>query len=115
MKKVNKILIVLIIVFLMVSICSQVFAIDPDKYKPTDPTIEESKEFTSKVGIILGAIRNLSVIVAVITIMIIGIKYILGSVEEKANYKATMMPYIIGCVMAASGTTVVSFIYDSIH
>ena len=35
MKKVNKILTELIIVFLMVSICSQVFAIDPDNYKPT--------------------------------------------------------------------------------
>jgi hypothetical protein len=47
--------------------------------------------------------------------MIIGFKYIIGSVEEKANYKATMLPYIIGCVLAVSGTSIVSFIYNAIH
>ena len=58
--------------------------------------------------------RNVSVVVAVISLMIIGLKYIFGSVEEKANYKATMMPYIIGCVLAASGTTIVTFIYNAV-
>ena len=115
MKKINKILTVLIIVFLMVSICSQVFAIDPSTYQPSDPTKEESDIFMSKVGIILGAVRNVGVIVAVITLTIIGIKYMLGSVEEKANYKATMMPYIIGCVLLASGTILISYIYKAIH
>ena len=67
------------------------------------------------IGVVLGAIRNISVVVAVITLMIIGFKYILGSVEEKANYKATMMPYIIGCILAVSGTTLVSFIYNSVN
>lgn len=91
--------------------------INPDDYDPSkNPlTVEESKEVTSKVGIILGAIRNISVVTAVIIVMIIGLKYILGSVEEKANYKTTMLPYIIGCVMAVAGTTIVSFIYNSMN
>lgn len=91
--------------------------INPDDYDPSkNPlTVEETKEVTSKVGKILGVIRNISAVVAVIIIMIIGVKYILGSVEEKANYKATMIPYIIGCVMAVAGTTIVSFIYNVIN
>ena len=62
----------------------------------------------------LGAIRNISAVVSVIVLMVIGFKYILGSVEEKANYKQTMMPYIIGCVMAVAGTTLVTFIYNAV-
>lgn len=91
--------------------------IDPDTYNPSlDPITEEDAEGAMQIiGVVLGAIRNISVVVAVITLMIIGFKYILGSVEEKANYKATMMPYIIGCILAVSGTTLVSFIYNSVN
>lgn len=85
---------------------------DPSK---TELTEGQSQKFIGKVGIILGAIRNISVVVSVITLMIIGVKYILGSVEEKANYKQTMIPYIIGAILAVSGTTLVSFIYNNVH
>lgn len=115
MKKINKIILVLIVIFLMINIYSQVFAIDPGAYRPTDATEAEAKIITDKVGIVLGVVRNISAIVAVLAIMIIGVKYILGSVEEKANYKATMMPYVIGCVLAVAGTTIVSFIYEAVH
>lgn len=115
MKKTSKILIVLIIILLMISVCGQVFALDPNAYRPGDPTVGESREMTEKVGVIIGMVRNISVVVAVIAIMVIGLKYMFGSVEDKANYKATMMPYIIGCVMAVAGTTLVSFIYDAMH
>lgn len=90
--------------------------INPDDYNPSNNpiTTSDSELFLNKVGIILGFIRNISVIVAVICLMLIGVKYILGSAEEKANYKATMLPYIIGCIMAATGTTIVTFIYNSV-
>ena len=117
MKKTNRILIVLIIVFLMVSFSNQVWALKDnlDFYKPTDPTVAESQELIDRVGIVLRSVRNVGAAVSVISLMIIGIKYMLGSVEEKANYKATMWPYVIGCLMVITGTSIVSFIYDSIH
>lgn len=89
--------------------------INPNDYKPSDPTTDDAVEVVEKIGVVLGAIRNISVVVSVIVLMIIGFKYIIGSVEEKANYKATMLPYIIGCVMAVAGTTLVDFIYKSVH
>ena len=33
------------------------------------------------------------------TLTVIGIKYMLGSVEEKAQHKKTMIPFIIGVIM----------------
>ena len=86
--------------------------INPDDYKPTANT--DTTLAFQKAGVVLGAIRNISAVVSVIVLMVIGFKYILGSVEEKANYKQTMMPYIIGCVMAVAGTTLVTFIYNAV-
>lgn len=115
MKKTNRIFFILIITFLLVSIFNEVLAIEPGDYQPTTPTVAEAGKAVKIVGIILGAIRNISAVVAVITLMIIGFKYIVGSVEEKANYKKTLLPYIIGAVVAVSGTTIVSFIYNAVH
>lgn len=115
LKKKYKMLIVgLVIIILMFFICNQIYAIDPTEFKPKDPTQIESQDVLDIVGVILGTLRNASAVVAVIAIMIMGVKYILGSVEEKANYKETMFPYIIGCIMAVAGTTLVSFLY-TIH
>ena len=36
---------------------------------------------------------------AVISGIIIGIKYMLGSAEEKADIKGLLIPYIVGCVI----------------
>ena len=41
----------------------------------------------------------MGVIVAVIVAGILGIKFMLGSVEEKAQIKDAMIPFIIGCVI----------------
>ena len=129
MKKNKKIILILIIAFLLVIIFnSNVLGIsatiNPDEYNPGDYETSQSVDYSGRptssksirmVGVILGVIRNISVVVAVISLMVIGIKYIFGSVEEKANYKQTLIPYIIGCVLAVSGTTLVSFIYNSVH
>lgn len=117
MRKKKKIFLILIITFLLVSIFSEVFAtINPDDYNPEGTiTNSDTKIIFGKTNTILGAIRNISIIVSVIVLMVIGLKYIIGSAEEKANYKATMIPYIIGCIMAVAGTTIVSFIYNAFH
>ena len=44
-------------------------------------------------------IRTVGIILSVIILMILGIKYMMGSAEEKAEYKKTMIPYIVGAVI----------------
>lgn len=115
MKKTSKIFILLILIFLLISIFNSTFAFDPNTYKPSNLTNSaDSKAVFDKAGVILGAVRNISAVVAVISLMIIGFKYMVGSVEEKANYKATLVPYVIGCVLAVAGTTIVTFIYNAV-
>lgn len=94
---------------------SSTSTIDPSDYKPGELSNVETELIFNKTGVILAAIRNISIVTSVIVLMVIGVKYILGSVEEKASYKETMVPYIIGCILATSGIVIVSYIYNAFH
>lgn len=61
----------------------------------------------SKVNVILTIITNIGMVLAVLMLAILGIKYMLGSVEEKAEYKKDMIPYLIGAFLLFGITTIV--------
>ena len=61
---------------------------------------------------IMGIIQAVGIVVAVVIIMVVGIKYMMGSAEEKAEYKKVMMPYIIGAVLLFGATTIANAIYN---
>ena len=48
---------------------------------------------------IVSIITTIGIIVAVIVLLILGIKYMMGSASEKAEYKKTMIPYLVGAVL----------------
>ena len=48
---------------------------------------------------IVKIITTIGIIVAVIVLLILGIKYMMGSASEKAEYKKTMIPYLVGAVL----------------
>lgn len=60
---------------------------------------------------ILATIRNVAAIAAVFVITILGIKYMMGSVEEKAGYKKSFIPLIVGIVVIVAATTIASFLF----
>ena len=72
---------------------------------------EEASKFVGKAEGILSFIQTIGVIISVIILIVIGIKYMLGSVEEKANYKNAMIPYLIGALLVFSVTTLPQIIY----
>ena len=84
--------------------------VDTDAYKPKDTT--PGSAYTNAVGNILGAIQYIGTIVSVLVLAVLGVKYMLGSVEQKAEYKKDMLPYIIGAVLLFSGTNLAQFIYS---
>lgn len=66
---------------------------------------------------IIGIITTVGVVVAVIVLLILGIKYMMGSASEKAEYKKTMIPYLVGSILifgASAITKVVVSIGSSI-
>lgn len=52
------------------------------------------------------------IIAAIIVGLIMGIKFILGSLEEKAEIKAMIIPYIIGCVVVFGAFTIWQIVVD---
>lgn len=61
---------------------------------------------------VVGIIRGVGIIASVATLIVLGIKYMTGSVEEKAQYKKTMMPYLIGAFMVFSITFFLSIVIE---
>ncbi len=103
-KKKSLFIIVILILGFMMFFPSTITAIsdpitDPNAYKPGSINTSDANVVAQKGGIIFNIISTLGIIVAVITIIVIGIKYMVGSVQEKAEYKKTMIPYLVGVVM----------------
>lgn len=74
--------------------------INPDDYKPkyADQTIG-SYRIKTMANRIIGTIQIIGSILSVAVLGILGIKYMIGSVEERAEYKKTLKAYVIGAVM----------------
>ena len=64
---------------------------------------------------IVKILQQIGVIVSVVALIIIGIKYLLASVQEKAEYKKTMMPYIIGFGLTFAASMFAQIAYDFFH
>lgn len=83
---------------------------------PTDLKANTSATGTTEIknfgGNIMGVINVVGVVVAVVVLMVIGIKYMMGSAEEKAEYKKTMIPYIVGAVLIFGATTIANVIFQ---
>lgn len=111
MNKTFKILTAVLLAILMITFATNVFAADV-QFSNLNPNYQgDSQELVNKANNVMGLIRNISIIAAVIVIMVLGVKYMLGSVEEKAEYKKSFMPLIIGIVLVVSATTIASFIF----
>lgn len=80
-----------------------------------NPSASGYTEVAAKAGSILGVIQVIGSVLSVIILIVLGIKYMLGSVEEKASFKESLKPYIIGVFLLFTGTLLPSLIYNLIN
>ena len=86
--------------------------INTGNFKPKGLTTSDYQEAFNLGKVIITAIRSVGIVVAVGGIIILGIKYMIGSLEEKVNYKKTMLPFVIGCILIFAITQIVALLYD---
>ena len=110
MKKVISIVIVMVMVICVFSTNTLAKDFSPDSYVPSGMT--DTTEFIDYIGIVLGALRILGSFVCVVTLIILGIRYMIGSASDKATYKETMVPYLIGAVMVFAIPTILQVMYE---
>ena len=79
-------------------------------YDPTGAGVAEP-ELLAMGGKVLGVINTIGVVISVVVLMTLGIKYMLGSVQEKAEYKKALLPYLIGAILLFAATTIPNIIY----
>lgn len=86
---------------------------DLDDYDPSKSTVDIGEdEIVKKANAIIGVIKTVGIILSVLILVILGIKFMIGSIEEKAEYKKTMIPYLIGAIMVFAIPQLVQLIYD---
>ena len=115
MKKSLKIVSILLLVAMMlVTFTGIVNAASPADVLSNlqEPADVESGEITTLGQKIVGIVQVVGVVIAVVVILVIGIKYLIGSAEEKAEYKKTMIPYWVGAGLVFAGATIVNVVYN---
>ncbi len=116
MKKSMKIISILMMAIMMIMVATPVFA-DVDPGKAIDDVKSKvsyggNKDFTAKVGKIIGFLQWAGAIAGVLIITIFGIKYMMGSLEEKAEYKKTMIPFIVGAIVLIAAPQIAKLIFS---
>ncbi len=85
---------------------------NPTDYKPTEMGATEGSKIKDIGNTVIGAVQLLGSFLSIVTLIILGIRYMAGSVEERAEYKRTMLPYLIGAVMVFGISNVLAIIID---
>ena len=113
-KTYKKIIKTIILIIIMLAIGTTVLG-----YSPTDivgnipdSTMEDIDNLGSQ---IIGILQVIGIVVSVIVLIILGIKYMVGSIDQKAEYKKSMLPYVIGASILLSASTISSIIMHAIQ
>lgn len=104
-------LILLVILTVIPNIVEADTILDPDYYKPGSVDNRDSYLIERKANVIIGIIQAIGSIVSVVTLIIMGIRYMMGSIEEKAEYKKSMIPYLLGSILLFAGSNILGIFY----
>ncbi len=109
--KLNKALITVLCFAIVATMSATVLAttiggVDVSPTKPTDTTYQTVGQK------IIGIIQVVGIIISVICLMVLGIKYMMGSAEEKAEYKKTFIPYLVGAILLFAASALANSIYN---
>lgn len=115
MKKMSKTILVIILISLtVISIGTSVFAAGVNAVNPkslTGTTVTGTSGITNIGNKLITIISTVGSVVAVIVLIVLGLKYMMGSAEEKAEYKKTLLPYVIGALMVFAASTIAGVLY----
>lgn len=112
-KKIFKVsLVIILIQILFAIICmntGKVTAFGVEDFTGTKVISSEPVDFGNQ---IITVLTTIGVSTSVIVLIILGLKYMMGSVEEKAEYKKSMKPYVIGAFLVFAASTIAGVIFN---
>lgn len=112
--KLDKILSIIVFVVMLLTIVTNIaYAFDPNPASISITAGSGASGIQNMGGKIIGTIQIAGSVIAVAILVVLGIKYMMGSTEEKAEYKKTLMPYIVGAVLIFAAANVASVVYNA--
>ena len=109
-KKIIKGITMLVMILTICSIAFNVFALTPGEVTGDSATAKVTGIDTLGNNIVK-ILQTVGVVLSVIILIVLGIKYMMGSAEEKAEYKKTLMPYVIGAALVFAASAIAGIIY----
>ena len=110
---IKKIIFSIIMILITISTIALAFdsniEVDPNKEGAVPPELETMSTE------ILGALKWIGYAIALGMIIYIGIKYVMSAANEKANLKQAAINYVIGAIIVAGCTTILSFTVEAFN
>lgn len=109
--KTMKILTMVATVLLLVSLgASTVLGLTPSEIVG-DTSGQGATEIADLGKRLVGILQTIGIVLSVVILVVLGIKYMMGSAEEKAEYKKTMIPYVVGAAFIFLAPTIANVVY----
>lgn len=112
LKILSLILVVMLVTIFVAGTVHADFDFSPNDVELQSPNDEDVKDIKDISGKILGGIQIGGIVLSIGILMVLGIKYMMGSTSEKAEYKKTMIPYLIGAVILFTATSLANGIFN---
>lgn len=106
-----KILSSLAIMVMMISVVGAAYAVTPSDITG-NANVQGASEIQTLGQSIVGILQTVGIVLSVVVLIIIGIKYMVGSAEEKAEYKKTMIPYLVGAALIFAASVFAQVVYQ---
>lgn len=100
--KTIKLLSVLLVAIMLITTTTSVFAAKfDDVTSKMNAHVDDidAEKITTTSGGIMGILQVVGMVLAVLILIVLGIKYMMGSAQEKADYKKAFIPYIVGAIL----------------
>ena len=110
-KKIVKIITCLCLISMVFSFTTSALAITPGNIKG-NTNVQGATEIQKVGQNIVGILQTVGIVLSVIVLIILGIKYMMGSAEEKAEYKKTMIPYVVGAALIFAASAFAQVVYQ---
>ena len=96
----------------MVAMSTSVFAakdyLDPSLIVAKNSTAANSTQ--NIMGLVLGVVQAIAAGVAVIMLVVIGIKYVAAAPSEKADLKKSLITYVVGAILLFAGSGILQVV-----
>lgn len=112
---------ILCISFMLVTMFCTTFSMAADKtatgsgINPTDSYTQSTQTYAdlqTMGGNVIKVVSTIGSIASIIVLVVLGIKYMIGSAEEKAEYKKTLLPYVIGAALVFAASGIAGVVYN---